>query len=178
MDERLDNKVFVATLRQTLGLPVLPSSNNSMGSVESDGDCLVCGDNLDGHGRHARRCGSNLATKVHTDLKQSLKTMVEAAAAVPGSGISNLRSETPGLIYTNGRPGDISFDYNGVTVAVDAYTLDAAAPSNMHTDVDKLLDAERRVKEARYEALCTDREVLFFTFVFWHGLDGSTQRFC
>ena len=34
----------------------------------------------------------------------------------------------------------------------------------MHTDVDKLLDAERRVKEARYEALCTDREVFFFTF--------------
>ena len=34
----------------------------------------------------------------------------------------------------------------------------------MYTDVDKLLDAERRVKEARYEALCTDREVLFFTF--------------
>ena len=34
----------------------------------------------------------------------------------------------------------------------------------MHTDVDKLLDAELRVKEARYEALCTDRDVLFFTF--------------
>ena len=63
------------------------------------------------------------------------------------------------LIYTNGSPGDISFDCNGVTVAVDVYTLDAAAPSNMYTDVDKLLDAERRVKEARYEALCTDREV-------------------
>ena len=49
-------------------------------------------------------------------------------------------------------------------MAVDVYTLDAAAPSNMHTGVDKLFDAERRVKEARYEALCINREVLFFTF--------------
>ena len=165
LDERLDNKVFVAMLRQTLGLSVLPSSNNSMGSAESDGDCLICGDNLDGRGRHARRCsGSNLATRVHTDLKYGVKTMVLAASAIPGSGISNVGSETPGLIYSNGRPGDISFDYNGVTVAVDAYTLDAAAPSNMYTDVDKLFDAEERVKGVRYGELCDDRNVLFFTF--------------
>ena len=49
-DERLGNKVFVAMLRQTLGLSVLPSSNNSTGRTASDGDCLVCGDSLDCHG--------------------------------------------------------------------------------------------------------------------------------
>ena len=69
--------------------------------------------------------------------------MVIAAAATTGSGISNIQMENPGLMFDNSRPGDISFDHNGVTVAVDAYTLDTAAASDIGTDVDKLLDAEQ-----------------------------------
>ena len=58
----------------------------------------------------------------------------------------------------------MTFDHNGVTVAADVSSLDTSAPSDVHTGVGKLLDAEKLVKETRYGALCTDREVLFFTF--------------
>mmetsp|Transcript_33972 Transcript_33972/g.45911 ORF Transcript_33972/g.45911 Transcript_33972/m.45911 type:complete len:106 (-) Transcript_33972:49-366(-) len=58
----------------------------------------------------------------------------------------------------------MSPSHNGTSVALDAYTVNTSTTSNIGIDVDKLLDAEKRVKEAHYEALCTDREVAFFTF--------------
>eukprot|EP00617_Octactis_speculum_P016684 CAMPEP_0185746656 /NCGR_PEP_ID=MMETSP1174-20130828/5269_1 /TAXON_ID=35687 /ORGANISM="Dictyocha speculum, Strain CCMP1381" /LENGTH=169 /DNA_ID=CAMNT_0028421487 /DNA_START=900 /DNA_END=1406 /DNA_ORIENTATION=- len=72
--------------------------------------------------------------------------------------------EKPRLVYGKSRPGNISFDHNGATVAVDACALGTVAVSDIGTDVYTLLDAEQLVKENRYGALCTDREVLFFNF--------------
>eukprot|EP00617_Octactis_speculum_P006648 CAMPEP_0185786456 /NCGR_PEP_ID=MMETSP1174-20130828/135475_1 /TAXON_ID=35687 /ORGANISM="Dictyocha speculum, Strain CCMP1381" /LENGTH=59 /DNA_ID=CAMNT_0028479109 /DNA_START=91 /DNA_END=267 /DNA_ORIENTATION=- len=46
--------------------------------------------------------GGNLATRVHTDLKINLEAMLKAAAAIVGIGIS--------------------FEHNGASVALDAYT--------------------------------------------------------
>ena len=87
-----------------------------------------------------------------------------AVAANPESGVANVRSEEPGIVADNSRPGDISFNYNGTTIAVDVYTADPAASSNLRFDVEKLLDVVEEEKIERYLTLCTDREVVFFTF--------------
>jgi len=49
-----------------------------------------------------------------------MKVMLQPAAATTGSGISSAQMETQGLVFSNSRPADIFFDYNGITVAVDA----------------------------------------------------------
>ena len=89
------------------------------------------------------------------------------------------KMENPGLVFDNSRPGDISFDRNRVTVAVDAYALDTAAASNIGTDVDKLLDAEQLLMENRYGALCTDKDFFFFTYgmTSMGRLSASTEHF-
>ena len=117
------------------------------GGTASTGDCLIFGDNLDCRARYARRCGRNLATREYTDIIIALKRIPHAAAAVAGSGIFDVQIERQGLVSDNSRPGDVSFDYNGANVAIDAYTVDTSATSNIGTDVDKLLDAEKFVKE-------------------------------
>ena len=87
-----------------------------------------------------------------------------AAAANPESGIASVRSDEPGMVADNSLPGDISFNYNGSAIAVDVYTADPAAPSNLRYDVNKLLDDVEEEKRERYLTFCTDREVVFFTF--------------
>ena len=42
--------------------------------------------------------------------------------------------------------------------------LHPSATSNIGTDADRLLDAEKRFKDARYVAVCIAREVTLFTF--------------
>jgi len=93
--------------------------------------------------------------------------------------ISNIQMENPGLVFDNSRPGEISFDHNGVTVAVGAYTLDTTAASNTGIDVDKLVDAEQLLKENRCGAPRTDREILFFTFAMTSmgRLSASAEHF-
>ena len=77
-----------------------------MGRSENEDSCLVCGEKLDVHGRHVRLCGGNVATLAHTHLKHAPKTAVIAVAANPESGVANVRSEEPGMVANNSRPGD------------------------------------------------------------------------
>ena len=50
------------------------------------------------------------------------------------------------------------------SVAVDVYTADPAATSNLRSDVDELLNAVEDEKRERYLTLRSAREVVFFTF--------------
>ena len=87
-----------------------------------------------------------------------------AVAANPESGVANVRSEEPGMVANNSRPGDIFFNHNGAVIAVDVYTVDHAATSNLRSDGDKLLNAVEDEKRERYLTLRSAREVIFFTF--------------
>eukprot|EP00617_Octactis_speculum_P027411 CAMPEP_0185759996 /NCGR_PEP_ID=MMETSP1174-20130828/18819_1 /TAXON_ID=35687 /ORGANISM="Dictyocha speculum, Strain CCMP1381" /LENGTH=83 /DNA_ID=CAMNT_0028440613 /DNA_START=256 /DNA_END=507 /DNA_ORIENTATION=- len=80
---------------------------------------------------------------VHTDLYINIEAMLKTAAAiVVGNGISDVQREKPGIVADSSRPDNISFEHNGTSVALGAYTANTSTASNMGIDVDKLLDAK------------------------------------
>ena len=82
-DERISSKVWVCITRQQLGLPLLPSSNYLMGRSDDEDSCLVCGENLDVHGRHARSSPGR-----------------ELLASIPGSSLLTFATPLSGFAAT------------------------------------------------------------------------------
>eukprot|EP00617_Octactis_speculum_P013258 CAMPEP_0185760768 /NCGR_PEP_ID=MMETSP1174-20130828/19694_1 /TAXON_ID=35687 /ORGANISM="Dictyocha speculum, Strain CCMP1381" /LENGTH=81 /DNA_ID=CAMNT_0028441727 /DNA_START=246 /DNA_END=491 /DNA_ORIENTATION=+ len=81
-----------------------------MGSNAREGSYLSLRDNLDARARRTRGCGRNLASILHTNLKRCLEVMLKAAAANAGRGISDVRTEKPGMVAGSSRPGEVFFD--------------------------------------------------------------------
>ena len=101
---------------------------------------------------------------LHTRLKNALFDFVTDLSHTHGSCVTSVEKEEPGLVDGNLRPGDVSFKYRGQQVAVDVFSVDSCASTNMGKCVEDLFVEAADGKQALYAEACADQDVTFFTF--------------
>ena len=110
------------------------------------------------------QCPSLLQTVLHTRRKNALFDFVTDLSHTHGSCVTSVEKEEPGLVDGNLRPGDVSFKYRGQQVAVDVFSVDSGASTNMGKCVEDLFVEAADGKQALYAEACADQDVTFFTF--------------
>ena len=109
------------------------------------------------------QCPSLLQTVLHTRRKNALFDFVTDLSHTHGSCVTSVEKEEPGLVDGNLRLGDVPFNYRGQQVAVDVFSVDSGASTNMGKCVEDLFVEAADGKQALYAEACADQDVTFFT---------------
>ena len=107
------------------------------------------------------QCPSLLQTMLHTRRKNALFDFMTDLSHTHGSCVTSVEKEEPGLVDGNLRPGDVSFKYRGQQVAVDVFSVDSCASTNMGKCVEEYFVEAADRKHARYAEACADQDDTF-----------------